>query len=894
MLSVSMLFSNLIVQAKEPGDEIVEMREESALDGGEEEREETIPEEADVSEEDVETETQPTVEPEFTPEPSEAEAASFEDAVAVPVESLAPEETVEEDELVGTQTFDGDLRISSGTTLTENWVVNGDLIVDLGVYRPNLNFEDFKIEVNGDMIIKAGYICVDTGILTVSGEYRQESGSLDIGSGRVDVGGDFRLQKIDAEGNYAPSNGGYLYMRGSSGRLNIDGDFVMETSHGSNECYSGTMTLKGDLLQLPVGKDDYFNGWASGGFKLIMAGTAPQKISMASVDSYLGNVQFDNPDITLEGCFGGKLLSNLNAKVIGDTITTGGLNLNGHNMILPANLTVQDTVNMNSGILTVQGDLTTNASIYTDGAGSQLVVTGNYRQESGSLDIGSGRVDVGGDFRLQKIDAEGNYAPSNGGYLYMRGSSGRLNIDGDFVMETSHGSNECYSGTMTLKGDLLQLPVGKDDYFNGWASGGFKLIMAGTAPQKISMASAGSTIGNLQLDNQDVTVEGCLNATLVSDGKIKTADGGTLKVSSWLSLNNHKLEVTGNMAASKEVSTGGTNGYLIVNGNYWQEAGELEVGKGRVDISGNLRIQALDADGDNTVGSGSVTMNDAGGRLNVGGDYVMQSNRDSTFRNGILSLKGNLFQLSSNGASGSFYTASANHKVILDGVGAQAIQFDNPKSRVGSLQLTLARSNYTFNPDPCWMKLLAWPFADVAAKEGNWKYDNIKYVYDKGIMTGVKETEFQPDVPLTRAMFASVIYRMADEPGVTYKRIFSDVPAGKWYSDAVIWAYENGIVAGLGDGRYGINDNITREQMARMLMEFARVQGYGTGERDDFSRFADASQVSRWATEYMRWAVGSGMISGSMKDGRYYMNPRGQATRAECATMLAQFIKKHE
>ena len=687
MLSVSMLFSNLIVQAKEPGDEIVEMREESALDGGEEEREETIPEEADVSEEDVETETQPTVEPEFTPEPSEAEAASFEDAVAVPVESLAPEETVEEDELVGTQTFDGDLRISSGTTLTENWVVNGDLIVDLGVYRPNLNFEDFKIEVNGDMIIKAGYICVDTGILTVSGE---------------------------------------------------------------------------------------------------------------------------------------------------------------------------------------------------------------YRQESGSLDIGSGRVDVGGDFRLQKIDAEGNYAPSNRGYLYMRGSSGRLNIDGDFVMETSHGSNECYSGTMTLKGDLLQLPVGKDDYFNGWASGGFKLIMAGTAPQKISMASSGSTIGNLQLDNQDVTVEGCLNATLVSDGKIKTADGGTLKVSSWLSLNNHKLEVTGNMAASKEVSTGGTNGYLIVNGNYWQEAGELEVGKGRVDISGNLRIQALDADGDNTVGSGSVTMNDAGGRLNVGGDYVMQSNRDSTFRNGILSLKGNLFQLSSNGASGSFYTASANHKVILDGVGAQAIQFDNPKSRVGSLQLTLARSNYTFNPDPCWMKLLAWPFADVAAKEGNWKYDNIKYVYDKGIMTGVKETEFQPDVPLTRAMFASVIYRMADEPGVTYKRIFSDVPAGKWYSDAVIWAYENGIVAGLGDGRYGINDNITREQMARMLMEFARVQGYGTGERDDFSRFADASQVSRWATEYMRWAVGSGMISGSMKDGRYYMNPRGQATRAECATMLAQFIKKHE
>ena len=888
MLSVSMLFSNLIVQAKEPGDEIVEMREESALDGGEEEREETIPEEADVSEEDVETETEPTVEPEFTPEPSEAEAASLEDAVAVPVESLAPEETVEEDELVGTQTFDGDLVISESTTLKENWVVNGNLIINY-----TLNFGNYKIEVNGDVIANSN-VYINTGILTVSGEYRQESGGLSVGSGRVDVGGDFRIQKVDAEGNYAPSNGGYLEMAHSSGRLNIDGDFVMETSHSWNDCTKGTMTLKGNLIQLAVGNYDYFDGSAYYGFKLIMAGTAPQKISMESVSSYLGNLQLDNQDITLEGCFGGKLLSNLNAKVVGNTVRTCGINPNGHNVTLPCSLIVENTIDLNSGILTIQGDLTTNADINTDGAGSQLVVTGNYRQESGGLSVGSGRVDVGGDFRIQKVDAEGNYAPSNGGYLEMAHSSGRLNIDGDFVMETSHSWNDCTKGTMTLKGNLIQLAVGNYDYFDGSAYYGFKLIMVGTAPQKISMASSGSTIGNLQLDNEDVTAEGYLNATLVSDGKIKTADGGTLKVSSWLSLNNHKLEVTGNMAASKEVSTGGTNGYLIVNGNYWQEAGELEVGKGRVDISGNLRIQALDADGDNTVGSGSVTMNDAGGRLNVGGDYVMQSNRDSTFRNGILSLKGNLFQLSSNGASGSFYTASANHKVILDGVGAQAIRFDNPKSRVGSLQLTLARSNYTFNPDPCWMKLLAWPFADVAAKEGNWKYDNIKYVYDKGIMTGVKETEFQPDVPLTRAMFASVIYRMADEPGVTYKRIFSDVPAGKWYSDAVIWAYENGIVAGLGDGRYGINDNITREQMARMLMEFARVRGYGTGERDDFSRFADVSQVSRWATEYMRWAVGSGMISGSMKDGRYYMNPRGQATRAECATMLAQFIKKHE
>lgn len=116
-------------------------------------------------------------------------------------------------------------------------------------------------------------------------------------------------------------------------------------------------------------------------------------------------------------------------------------------------------------------------------------------------------------------------------------------------------------------------------------------------------------------------------------------------------------------------------------------------------------------------------------------------------------------------------------------------------------------------------------------------------------MTGVETNVFQPDAPLTRGMFASVIYRLAGSPDVTYKNIFSDVPVGKWYSNVIIWAYENGIVAGLGNDRYGTNENITREQLARMLMEYAKVQGYNISERADFGKFADASQVSRWADE---------------------------------------------
>ncbi len=185
-----------------------------------------------------------------------------------------------------------------------------------------------------------------------------------------------------------------------------------------------------------------------------------------------------------------------------------------------------------------------------------------------------------------------------------------------------------------------------------------------------------------------------------------------------------------------------------------------------------------------------------------------------------------------------------------------------------------------------------WPFYDLDVKPGNWKYDAVKYVYENGIMVGTKADEFSPDAPLTRAMFASVLYRMAGSPPVTWKNIFPDVPAGKWYSDAVIWAYESDIVAGMdGGARFGTNENITREQIARMLMEYAKTRGFETGQRAELNGFADRADVSRWAVEYVKWAVGCGMLSGKDIDGRRYLVPKGDATRAECASMLMRFIR---
>lgn len=190
-------------------------------------------------------------------------------------------------------------------------------------------------------------------------------------------------------------------------------------------------------------------------------------------------------------------------------------------------------------------------------------------------------------------------------------------------------------------------------------------------------------------------------------------------------------------------------------------------------------------------------------------------------------------------------------------------------------------------------------FDDVAIIPGNWKYEGIKYVYENHIMNGITNADgtintFQPDEPLTRAMFATVLYRMAGSPSVRFVQCFTDVAAGRYYSDAIVWAYQNNIVNGYADGSYGVNDYITREQIAKMLKVYADLEGYDTSERMDITSFPDVSEVSGWATEYMRWATGCKMINGKNQNGIYYLDAKGDATRAECAVMLKRFLDKYE
>jgi len=182
------------------------------------------------------------------------------------------------------------------------------------------------------------------------------------------------------------------------------------------------------------------------------------------------------------------------------------------------------------------------------------------------------------------------------------------------------------------------------------------------------------------------------------------------------------------------------------------------------------------------------------------------------------------------------------------------------------------------------------PFKDV--NSASWEYLGICYAFGYEMMTGMSATEFMPNGDLTRSQFVTALHNYSGEPKVAYENRFKDVPAGQWYSEAVIWAAGQGITAGYGD-TFGVNDKITREQLVTMLYAHAKsnkvISGSVTG---DLSGFADVDKVATWSKEAVIWATQNGLMSGKPKNGKLYIDPQGTATRAECATIMMQYDLK--
>lgn len=255
----------------------------------------------------------------------------------------------------------------------------------------------------------------------------------------------------------------------------------------------------------------------------------------------------------------------------------------------------------------------------------------------------------------------------------------------------------------------------------------------------------------------------------------------------------------------------------------------------------------------------------AGGSISPSGSFSVREGRDKTFT----------------------ITPDSGYRisdVLVDGRSVGAVSsytFDNVQKR-HTIEAVFAKENPSTGGNP---------FTDV--RESDWFYDDVMFVYGNGLMSGTSATTFEPNANTTRAQIAAIFYRLDGSPAVEGRNNYTDVgygPGTAWYYDAVTWAQQSGVMSGYGNNLFGPNDTVTRQQLAVTFYNYAKYKGYDVTAAGDLSGFADAGEISPWAQDAMKWAVGIGLMNGK---GGGILDPQGTATRAEVAAMLHNFIERN-
>ena len=223
-----------------------------------------------------------------------------------------------------------------------------------------------------------------------------------------------------------------------------------------------------------------------------------------------------------------------------------------------------------------------------------------------------------------------------------------------------------------------------------------------------------------------------------------------------------------------------------------------------------------------------------------------------------------------------------------DDLTAWSLADDGSISAVGGAY-DAGQQTYAFDVVNGVTAIARFPFTDVVA--GTWYYGAAAYAYNNGLFAGMTPTTFAPNATMTRAMLVSVLWRLAGAPAPKAPNTFVDVPDGAWYTDAVTWAAENGVVSGIGGSRFDPSGFVTREQTAEILYNYAHSKGYDVSARADLTAFPDAGSVSGWAENALSWANAAGLINGTVRDGQTILDPQGSASRAQVAMILMNYVE---
>lgn len=862
-----------------------------ATEGNEAESEITdvIEDEAmDTSEEKSEEESEVESEVESEEENSETEEEVSEETGDEVIQEESEEEIISDSDEEEEILTGNEILWTEPRTLSGNLTVNGNLYIDTTV-----KLNGYILTVNGDVIASGCVYTGDYGKLVVKGNYTQKSGGyhaldLDGTSGTIDVSGDLRIYGLDNNGNVVLGNAN-IYTRGSS-VLNIGGDFIVNTS-STLVCYEGgTINLNGDLNILTDNPLYYTT--------INFNGTKQQLINISS-GTRLGKISGTNDNIKVATNFNGVLLRN-------------------YNLVFDNTLNINKELKANGYYLTLNGDVIAEDCVYSGDYG-KIIVKGNYTQKAGGyhaldLDGTSGTIDVEGDLRIYGLDKAGNIVKGDAN-IYTRGSS-VLNIGGDFITNTD-STLVCYGGgTINLKGDLKLLT--NSPFWNT------TINFNGTKQQFIDIQS-NTRLGKLSGTNEDIKVAKNFNGSLMKDITVKSDN--SVHINKELEVNGHKFTVLTSVIAEDKVHSG-DYGKIIVNGSYTQKAGgykalDLSGTSGTIEVAEDLRIHGLDAN-ENVVTGDANIYTCSSSILNIGRDFVMNtSDNISFYEGGTINIKGNISQPEGGSCWNRVIVnlignADENHKQIITIPKDEKIKkislkscgdyyvipegcyekLEKPEHKYDSGVVTKPTTKTTdgektFTCTVCGHeKVEKIPkveevFSDV--QENKWYTPAVQYVYENGIMVG-GNNKFDISGKLTREQLVQMLYSIEGKPRVNINNPFGDVKEGAWYYNAVLWAKQSKVASGSGSN-FGVGKKITRQDLAVMLYAYADYKGFDkTTDNSAISGFADANKVSSYAKNAMNWAVTQGLISGK---GGNRLDPTGNATRAECALIIMNLLEKN-
>ena len=581
---------------------------------------------------------------------------------------------------------------SDGHTLT----VDGDLIV-----FGDLEINGGKMIVTGNLYLNDGSILLGEGELEIGGNFIQGAGLFSSYYGTVSVAGDYRIQSL-SDGHYGDSTGTVcLYYPECS--LWIGGDFVLQTNSEAHRPYAGTFTINGNMRQYnPSSGICCFMPSC----RFIFTESQPHQISFEDpVHNWISGLDLRN-DLTAQ-----------------NDIRIGGrpAGVNGHSFLIQGSLTLDDSVHLGGGTVTVNGNLHHRAyGIYFEEG--KLSVSGSYWSTGPDSDCGNSLFTPGG------------------GAVYMTSPQDEFRVGGDYIVASDNSSGDMTDGTIFIGGDfrLVSEGDGIGHHANFAPEDNHTVVFNGSRLQTIEFDSPYSSFAHVRFPNGNIRLTGhALGRLILEDDINLVLDTDSLTLNPQygnIDLNGHdiglrvidsdfalyhgsvelggtELTVTGNLTLDCDLTLNGSD--IRVNGSLYHLGGTIFFEGGKLSVSGSYLSAGAGSDyGNNlfTPGGGAVYMTYPQDEFRVGGDYIVASDNSSgVMTDGTIFIGGDFRQVSEGDGIGSpaNYAPEDNHMVVLNGRGAQTVQFDSyGSSRFAALKITKPLEMYEFIPNPCWQTLI--------------------------------------------------------------------------------------------------------------------------------------------------------------------------------------------